>query len=69
MAERFRPGAPPANPVVLTIEDEGVSQGTADTLDFVGAGVSVVVAGSTATVTIAGGGGAGDEPTTSDWML
>lgn len=42
----------------LAISDEGVDQGDATTLDFVGAGVIAAVAGNIATITIAGGGGA-----------
>ena len=37
------------------IRDEGVDQGTAQTIDFVGAGVSAAVSGGVATVTISGG--------------
>lgn len=44
----------------VDIEDEGSAEGAADTIDFVGAGVSVGFAGGTATVTIPGGGGGGD---------
>lgn len=53
----------------VNISDEGVSQGAAKTINFVGAGVTATVASSTATVTIAGGGGAGSEPTISDWFF
>ena len=42
---------------LVTIQDEGSSQGSASTLNFVGAGVSASVGGSTATITINGGGG------------
>jgi hypothetical protein len=42
----------------VDIEDEGAAEGAADTIDFVGAGVSVGFSGGTATVTIPGGGGA-----------
>jgi len=48
-----------AGPSLITIQDEGSSQGSASTLNFVGAGVSASVAGSTATITINGGTGAG----------
>jgi hypothetical protein len=41
----------------LAIEDEGVSQGTAATLNVAGAGASVAVAGGVATLTVPGGGG------------
>ena len=42
----------------LTVEDEGSVDGTGiDTLDFAGAGVSVSVTGSEATITIPGGSG------------
>ena len=41
----------------ITVEDEGSVDGTGiDTLDFAGAGVSVAVTGSEATITIPGGG-------------
>ena len=43
----------------IIIKDEGSSQGSASTLNFVGAGVSASVGGSTATITINGGGGGG----------
>jgi hypothetical protein len=43
----------------VDIEDEGAAEGAADTIDFVGAGVSVAFSGGTATVTISGGGGGG----------
>ena len=42
---------------LITIQDEGSSQGSASTLNFVGAGVSASVGGSTAIITINGGGG------------
>lgn len=48
---------PPGPGSDLTIEDEGVAQGIATTMDFVGPGVTAVVAGGTATITIPGGGG------------
>lgn len=41
----------------LTIQDETVSQGTATTLNFAGAGVTAAVSAGTATITIPGGGG------------
>lgn len=44
----------------VVIEDEGIVQGDADTLNFVGAGVTAVVAAGEATITIAGGSGSGD---------
>lgn len=46
-----------AGPSLITIQDEGSSQGSASTLNFVGAGVSASVAGSTATITINTGAG------------
>lgn len=52
-----------ASTPTITIKDEGVSQGSASILDFVGAGVTAGVSGSTATITVAGassGGAAGD---------
>ena len=48
-----------AGPSLITIQDEGSSQGSASILNFVGAGVSTSVTGSTATITINGGSGAG----------
>ena len=42
---------------LITIQDEGSSQGSASTLNFIGAGVSASVAGSTATITINTGAG------------
>jgi hypothetical protein len=42
----------------ITIQDEGVSQGSAGTINFTGAGVTATVAAGTATVNIPGGGGA-----------
>ena len=42
---------------LITIQDEGSSQGSASTLNFVGAGVSASVGGLTATITVNGGGG------------
>jgi hypothetical protein len=47
----------PAPASALAIQDEGTPQGTATTLNFEGAGVSVAVVGDTATATIPGGGG------------
>jgi len=41
----------------FVVEDEGVVQGSAPILDFVGAGVTAAVGGGVATVTIPGGGG------------
>lgn len=41
----------------LHISDEGVAQGLASTLDFVGAAVSAVVAAGVATITVTGGSG------------
>lgn len=41
----------------VTIQDETVSQGTASTLNFAGAGVTASVAAGVATITIPGGGG------------
>lgn len=43
----------------VDIEDEGAAEGAADTIDFVGAGVSVTFAAGKATVTVPGGGGGG----------
>jgi hypothetical protein len=43
----------------VDIEDEGAAEGAADTIDFVGAGVSVGFAAGKATVTIPGGSGSG----------
>lgn len=39
------------------VEDEGVSLGTADTFDFVGAGVTATFSAGKCTVTVSGGGG------------
>ena len=41
----------------VLVRDEGVDQGTVQTFDFVGAGISISVAGGVATVTVTGGGG------------
>jgi hypothetical protein len=41
----------------ITIQDEGSPQGSAGTINFVGAGVTATVGGGTATVTIPGAGG------------
>lgn len=49
----------PAGAGGVTIEDEGVVEGVATIVDFVGAGVSVTFAAGEATVTIPGGGGGG----------
>lgn len=46
-----------ASPV--NISDEGINQGSASTLNFVGAGISASVGGSIATITVNGGGGGG----------
>jgi hypothetical protein len=46
----------------VDIEDEGAAEGAADTIDFVGAGVSVAFASGTATVTIPGGGSSDGVP-------
>lgn len=43
---------------LIEILDEGISQGFVNAIDFVGAGVTAVVVGQQATVTIPGGGGA-----------
>ncbi len=43
----------------VDIEDEGAAEGAADTIDFVGDGVSVGFAAGKATVTIPGGAGSG----------
>ena len=52
------PGAPGAGSTVL-VEDEGILLATAaDTLDFVGSGVTATGVGTTKTITIPGGGGA-----------
>lgn len=53
------PQGPPGPGSELSIEDEGVLQGTATVLDLVGAGVTATVAGGTATITIPGGVGGG----------
>lgn len=50
------PQGPAGQGSEMDIEDEGIAQGVATTLDFVGAGVVATVAGSTATITIPGGG-------------
>lgn len=50
------PQGPPGPGSDLTIEDEGVVQGIADTLDFVGTGVTATVAAGTATITVSAGG-------------
>jgi hypothetical protein len=54
----FQPGTGSGGPTSVTFKDEGTTQGTGDTINFVGSGVSASVAGSTATVTVSGGGGA-----------
>ena len=43
----------------LYIQDEGITQGTASYIDFVGAGVTATVSNGTASINIAGGGGGG----------
>jgi len=49
----------------IIVEDEGAPVGVpADTLDFVGAGVTASGAGTTKTITIPGGGG----PSSTDWL-
>lgn len=51
----------------VIVQDEGVTQtglgdsGSVDTINFVGAGVSATVSGTTATVTISGGSGSSGE--------
>lgn len=48
------------SPTGVETQDEGATEGTAQTiLDFAGAGVSISVAGTKTTVTIPGGGGGG----------
>lgn len=49
------PGPPGPAGGDVTFEDEGIAQGTANVVDFVGPGVDVAVAAGTATVTIPGG--------------
>lgn len=41
----------------IEVQDEGVTEGTVTTVNFTGAGSSVVVAGDTATVNVPGGSG------------
>jgi hypothetical protein len=41
----------------VTIQDEGVNQGVASTIDFVGPGVTATVSAGVATINITGGGG------------
>lgn len=43
----------------IAIQDEGVAQGTAGTVNFVGGNVTAAVAAGVATVTVSGGGGGG----------
>lgn len=43
----------------IRVSDEGVDQGPVRVIDFTGSGITVAVAGGTATVTHAGGGGGG----------
>lgn len=45
------------NPRLVAIQDEGVAQGFAHTINFAGAGVTAAIAAGIATATIAGGGG------------
>lgn len=54
----------------ISMQDEGIVQGAATAMNFVGAGVTVAVAAGLATVTVTGGGGggSGDEPSVTDWM-
>mgnify|MGYP001596537497 CR=1 FL=1 len=52
---------------LLHIQDEGVVQGTVDTIDFTGTGISATVAGNKATITVSGGGGGA--PTTADYLV
>ena len=47
----------PGGPATIEIEDEGVSEGEAGTINFVGSGVTASVAGGVATVTVSTGGG------------
>jgi len=57
------PGGGGASTII--VEDEGAPVGVpADTLDFVGAGVTASGAGTTKTITIPGGGG----PASTDWL-
>ncbi len=44
----------------LEVHDEGVSLGSATTLDFVGDAVTATVLGATATITVTGGSGNGN---------
>lgn len=44
---------------VIEVKDDGTIEGYVGSVDFAGAGVSVVVVGNVATVTIPGGGGGG----------
>lgn len=46
-------------PPSIQINDEGVSQGQAAVVNYVGAGVTATVTGNTATVTIAGASSTG----------
>jgi hypothetical protein len=45
----------------IAIQDEGASQGSAGTLNFVGSGVTAAVGGGVATITVTGGGGSLDQ--------
>jgi hypothetical protein len=54
----------------MSIEDEGVLQGTATTLDFVGSAVTAAVAAGVATITITGtGGGSADFLGVEKWSI
>lgn len=50
---------PPATGGSLAVQDEGIAQGSATTMNFTGAGVTATVGGGTATVNIPGGAGTG----------
>jgi hypothetical protein len=51
------PYYPPPSGGSLAVQDEGIAQGAATTMNFVGAGVTAGVVGGLATVTISGGSG------------
>lgn len=53
----FQHGSSGSGGYAVHISDEGVDQGNASTLDFVGAGVTAAVAAGAATITISAGGG------------
>lgn len=57
----------PYFPPVITVRDEGVDQGDAHVLDFVGAGVSAAAASSVGTITIGGGAGGNTGTATLDF--